>query len=196
MLFHDFLETLLGSKVKIKVLRTLWKHKEKEFTIRELAKFLDLSHVGIKKALTELEKTNAITMRTLGRSHAFKLNTNSYAASIIQETFNKEAKTLSELQHMIKKKLEASAITTAVLFGSIAEGKETPLSDIDLLIVTNQPDKAEETIASLQQDITERFGNSISAYYVSEKDLLRKRENPPIKQALNRHILICGRPLG
>lgn len=39
MQFHYYLETLFGSKVKIKVLRTLWKYKEKEFTIRELAKF-------------------------------------------------------------------------------------------------------------------------------------------------------------
>jgi hypothetical protein len=46
MQFHDFVEMLFGSKVKVKVLRTLWKHGEKEFTIRELAKFLGVSHTG------------------------------------------------------------------------------------------------------------------------------------------------------
>lgn len=196
MLFHDFLETLLGSKVKIKVLRTLWKHKEKEFTMRELAKFLGLSHVGIRKVLAELEKTNVIAMRTLGRSHAFKLNTNSYAASIVEEVFSREAEALSALQHMLRKKLEASPVITAALFGSIVEGEETSLSDIDLLVVTNRRVEVEEVIASLQQDVSKRFGNSISAYYVSEEDLLRKRGNPPIKQALRENVLVCGKPLG
>jgi hypothetical protein len=42
MLFHNYIETLFGSKVKVKALRTLWRFKEKEFTIRELAKFLGI----------------------------------------------------------------------------------------------------------------------------------------------------------
>jgi predicted transcriptional regulator len=54
VLFHNYIETLFGSKVKVKVLRTLWRFKEKEFTIRELAKFLGISHTGVKKALDDL----------------------------------------------------------------------------------------------------------------------------------------------
>jgi len=41
--------------VKIKVLRVLWKYREKEFTIRELVKFLGMSHTDIRKVLDELE---------------------------------------------------------------------------------------------------------------------------------------------
>ncbi|MGQ9551089.1 MAG: hypothetical protein ACUVUE_01555 [Candidatus Bathycorpusculaceae bacterium] len=46
MQFRDLIEMLLGSKVK--VLRKLWRYREKKFTIRELAKFLEASHIGIK----------------------------------------------------------------------------------------------------------------------------------------------------
>lgn len=195
MQFHNLAETLLGSKVKIKVLRTLWKYKEKEFTIRELAKFLEISHTGIKKVLDELDKTNVVKLRTLGKSHAFKLNANSYAARIVEDVFEKEAKALSELQETLRKELTSSWVTSAALFGSLAKAEETPLSDIDLFIVTENRKKAEETIAELQKDVSEKFGNSISAYYANKQDLKNKRRDSPIKQVLQDHVLICGKPL-
>jgi len=195
MQFHDLIEMLLGSKVKVKVLRTLWRYREKEFTIRELAKFLNISHMGIKKVLDELEKTNVIMVRTLGRSYALRLNVNSYAASIVERTFELEREALSELRDIIKRKLESSFVTSVAFYGSIVEGKETPQSDIDLLIVTNHREKVEEIVAELQKDVSEKFGNSISAYYVGEKDLQRRRRESPMKQALQNHILICGKPL-
>jgi predicted nucleotidyltransferase len=81
------------------------------------------------------------------------------------------------------------------LFGSIVEARETPLSDVDLLVVTNEKEKVEGIIMNLQKDVSERFGNSISAYYVRERDLKTRLEESPIKQALQNHILICGKPL-
>jgi predicted nucleotidyltransferase len=195
MQFHDLVEMLLGSKVKVKVLRTLWRYREKEFTIRELAKFLGISHTGIKKVIDELEKTNVLRVRTVGRSCAFRLNTNSFAASIVEKTFEMERGALSELRDVIRKKLESRFVTSAALYGSVVEGREAPRSDIDLFIVTSQREKVEEIVAELQNDVSERFGNSISAYYVSEEDLRQKRREPPVKQALQSHMLICGKPL-
>jgi len=196
MLFHDYLENLLGSKVKIKVLRTLWKFKEKEFTTRELAKFLEVSHTGVKKVLDELEKMNIITIRTFGRAYAFKLNTDSYGASIVKAIFEAEEETLSELKKMLREKLDVPEIISVALFGSVAQGKETPRSDIDILIVTQEREKTEGIITELQKEVVEKFGNSISPYFVVEEDLRRKRSVPPIKQVLENHILICGKSLG
>jgi len=195
MQFHDLVEMLLGSKVKVKVLRTLWRYREKEFTIRELAKFLGISHTGIKKVIDELEKTNVLRVRTVGRSYAFRLNMRSYAANIVGKTFGMERGALSALRDAIRKKLESRFVTSAALYGSVVEGKEVPRSDIDLLIITDQREKVEEIVAELQNDVSERFGNSISAYYISEEDLRKKRREPPIKQALQNHVLICGKPL-
>ena len=194
MQFHDLVEMLFGSKVKTKVLRTLWRYREKEFTIRELAKFLGISHTGIKKVLDELEKANAIRVRTLGRSYAFRLNVNSYATHIVDRIFEMERGSLFELQDMLRRRLESPLVRSAALFGSIVEGRETPRSDIDLLIVTDHRERVEEIVSELQKEVSERFGNSISAYYVGE-ELRKKRKKSPIKQALQSHILICGKPL-
>jgi predicted nucleotidyltransferase len=195
MQFHDLVEMLLGSKVRVKVLRTLERYREKEFTIRELAKFLGVSHTGIKKVVDELEKTNVLRVRTVGRSCAFRLNMNSYAANVVGKTFEMERGALSELRDVIGEKLKSRFVASAALYGSVVEGKETSRSDIDVLIVTSQREKVEEIVAELQKDVSERFGNSISAYYISEEDLRKKRKEPPIKQALQNHISICGKPL-
>jgi len=96
---------------------------------------------------------------------------------------------------MMRRRLESPLVISAALFGSVVEGRETPRSDIDVLVVTDQKEKVEEMIVGLQKDVSERFGNSISAYYVSEGDLEKKRSQSPVKQALENHVLICGKPL-
>jgi predicted nucleotidyltransferase len=102
---------------------------------------------------------------------------------------------LSELRDMMRRRLESPLVISAALFGSIVEGRETPRSDIDLLVVTNQKGKVEEIIEDLQKDVSERFGNPISAYYVLEGDLEKKRKESPVKQVLESHVLICGKTL-
>lgn len=195
-MFRNYLETLLGSRVKIKVLRVLWKYMGKEFTIRELAKFLEVSHTGIRKALDELEKTNVVVLRTVGKSYAVKLNTRSYAASIIDKVFEAESKTFSELLEVIRKRLESPPVISAVLFGSLAEGREAPRSDIDLFIVTDHREKVEEMVARLQMDVSEKFGNTVSAYYISREEFGKKQKEQLLKQVLRKHVPVCGKPLG
>jgi len=195
MLFHKYLEMLFGSKVKVTVLRTLWKFKEKEFTIRELAQFLEISHTGVRKVLRDFEKMNVLSIRTIGRSYAFKLNTRSYGYSIVEKLFEIEENTLLDLKKMLNKELGVPSVISAALFGSLMQGKEAPLSDIDLLIVTQKKEDVEGIVAELQKKVSERFGNSVSAYYVGEQELRKKRKESPIKQALESHILICGKPL-
>ncbi|MGQ9597549.1 MAG: nucleotidyltransferase domain-containing protein [Thermoproteota archaeon] len=195
MTFRDYLETLFGSRVKIKILRTLWRYRGKEFTVRELAKFLGVSHTGIGKALNDLEKTNAITVRTVGKSYVFKVNTKSYVASIIGKAFEAEDRTFSELLETIRKGLESPAVISAVLFGSVAEGRETSKSDIDVFIVTDHKEKTEGMVSKLQMVVSEKFGNAISAYYISKEEFRKRQREPLVKQVLQKHVLICGKPL-
>jgi len=195
MLFHDYVEILLGSKVKIKVLRTLWKHRGKEFTIRELAGYLQISHMGVRKALSDLEKMNVISIRAVGKSHAVRLNTESYLTTLIESVFIFEDETLEGLVELINKKLTVPEVASAALFGSIARREETPLSDIDILIVSNQREKVEETISELQREVALKFGNALSPYYLTEDDLKEGKATHLIQQILQDHLLVCGKPL-
>ena len=195
MLFHNYVEVLLGSKVKVKVLRTLWKHRGKEFTIRELASYLQISHMGVRKALSDLEKMNVISIRAVGKSHAVRLNTESYIMPLIESVFIFEDETLEGLVELLTKRLSVPEVVSAALFGSIAQREETPLSDIDILIVSNQREKVEEIISELQREIALKFGSALSPYYLTENDLEERKATPLVQQILQAHLLVCGKPL-
>ena len=196
MLYHNYLEALLGSRVKVKILRALCRHRGKEFTVRELADFLDVSHMGVRKALEDLYRMNAVRVRVIGRSHAIALNAESYAAGLADKMFKMEEETLSELVKLLGKRLWDPAIVSALLFGSIARGEEEALSDIDLFILTKDKEKAEVAISDLQRRVSNRFGNAISPYILSEGELADKDKTQILEEIRKKHILVCGNPFG
>jgi len=195
MKFNRYLETLFGTRVKVKILRALWKYKGKEFTMRELAVHINFSHMGVRKAILDLEKTNVLKIKTIGKSHTVVLNEKSYAADIVEKMFLLEEETIGGLVKMSKKKLAIPEIESAALFGSVARGEETPLSDIDLFIITDNKEKAESAVTQLQHEIALRFGNTVSPYYLSKTEYLKKKNLPVMKQIIDKHITICGEML-
>jgi len=195
MLYHNYLEMLLGSRVKVKVLRTLCRHRGKEFTIRELAEFLNVSHMGVRKALNDLYKMNAIRIRVIGKSHTIALNAESYAGELADKVFRTEEETLGELVKLLKKGLSDPAITSALIFGSVARGEEDPLSDIDLFILTKDKEKAEVAISELQREVSNRFGNAISPYILSQGQLADKDKSQILEEIRKKHIVVRGEPL-
>jgi len=107
-----------------------------------------------------------------------------------------EEKTLLELREIMRMRMESPLVISAALFGSIIERREMSRSDIDLFIVTERREKVEDIVVELQKYVAENFGNSISAYYVKPMDLQEKKNESPVKQVLQNHLLICGKPLG
>ena len=196
MLYQNYLEVLLGSRVKVKILRTLCRHRGKEFTIRELADFLNVSHTGVRKALSDLYKMNAVRIRVIGKSHAVTVNTESYAAGLVDKMFKIEGETLSELVKLVAEKLGDPSITSALIFGSVARGEEEPLSDVDLFILTEDKEKAEGAVSELQREVSNRFGNAISPYILSEEDLADEDKLQILEEIRNKHIVVRGKPLG
>jgi len=195
MLFHNYLEELLGSRTKIKILRALNRHKGKEFTIRELANYIKISHTGVHKTLNDLYNMNAVTLKSIGKSHTVALNQESHIADLLDILYGFEEGTLRELQKMIKSKLcNQASIESAAIFGSIARREENPLSDIDLLIVSSDREKAEDTVSELRVEVSRRFGNPISTYIMTREEMDKERP-PSLKEIPRRYIMICGKSL-
>jgi predicted nucleotidyltransferase len=194
MLYHDYIETLLGSKVKVKILRTLNKHSGKEFTTRELASHIKVSHTGVRKALNDLYEMNAIQIKVIGKSHTIFLNRESYAASLIDKIFRAEEETLTELTKLLSKNLRDPSITSATIFGSVARGEEEPLSDIDLLILTDDKERAETVVSEAQHTVTKRFGNPIAPYILTEADLADESRLHILRDIKKKNIAVLGTP--
>ncbi|MFH2110722.1 MAG: nucleotidyltransferase domain-containing protein [Candidatus Bathyarchaeota archaeon] len=189
MLLHRYLETLLGSKTKIKILRTLHRHEGKEFTIRELSNFINTSHTGVQKALQDLYEMNAVTLKAVGRSHTVSLKEESHLTPILTSLFNYEEETIRELQKDIRKHLcHEPTIKQVKIFGSVARGQEEPRSDIDLLIITSDREKTEEILTGLQILCNNKYGNPIIPHIIAEDE---KSSQSLIEEIQDKHITIC-----
>jgi predicted nucleotidyltransferase len=120
----------------------------------------------------------------------------SYAAGLVDKMFKMEGETLSELVKLVAKKLGDPSITSALIFGSVARGEEEPLSDIDLFILTEDKEKAEGAVSELQREVSNRFGNAISPYILSEEDIADEDKIQILEEIRNKHIVVHGKPPG
>jgi len=193
MLFNNYLETLLGSKVKVKILRALFRFQTKTFTSRELASNIKVSHTAVLKSLGDLQGMNIIKIESHGTSNLITLNKDSHLIADLNRLFNSETGTLQHLKDELRKILpQAKSIA---LFGSVAAKKEKLNSDIDVLIITNDKGKAAGMIAKKQEEFSKKFGNVISAYIMTKNEFNRKRNTDLVKSILENHIMIDGEEL-
>lgn len=193
MLFSKYLETLLGSKVKIKMLRAFYRFPTKTFTSRELAKHIKVSHTAVLKSLGDLQGMNILKIESHGTSNLITINQDSFAYSDLKKIFDFEQHTLEYLKEEFK--IIFSKAKIIILFGSVAQRKEKFNSDVDLLIVTKNKSWTESAIAANQETFSKRFGNVLSAHIMTENEFKRKRNTPFVKDLLQNHILIKGNKL-
>ena len=193
MLFSNYLETLLGSRVKIKILRALFRFQTKIFTLRELAGHVKVSHTAVLNSLGDLQGMNIVKIESHGTSNLITLNKDSYMYNYLKDFFDFESNTLQKLKEELKKILpKAKSID---IFGSVSAKKEQLNSDVDVLIIVNEKSKISEIIAKTQERFSSKFGNVISAYIMSPDEFKKKRNTSFIKGILENHILVKGEVL-
>ena len=190
MKFQNYLEDVLGSKVKIKVLRLLTRYENKEFTSRELARLSGVSHTAVLRTINDLEKDNIISKEFYSGAHKIKINKNSYLYNKIKEILSKEKNTKEELINDLKKIVPKNAIS-AVLYGSIMKETAKENSDIDLLVITN------DYFKEIDNNIKDKYGNSLHIMHLTLDKFKReaKRKAGYVKDLLSKHILIKGKDL-
>ena len=190
MLFSNYLETLLGSRVKVKILRALFRFQAKTFTSRELAEQINVSHTAVLKSLGDLQGMNIIKIESHGASNLISLNRESYLYGELRRFFDFEHKSLNLMTEELREMLPRAK--SIALFGSIPMKKESLDSDIDILIISEDKSKITEAIAKNQEHISRRFGNVVSAHIMTKQEFKKKKNSLFIKDVLKNHILIKG----
>ena len=184
MQFRNFAENLLGSKIKIKLLKYILS-EEAITSEREIARLIDVSAGAVNKTLKEFHELNLISPMRVGNVTIWNLNKDSYAYKYIGCFFHKlkdREEPISELQADIIKNVPFPEIKKAILFGSVAEGRELPGSDIDLFILTENKKGAEKILSHVEKYsnslFLQKYGNKLSAHIFTLKDM----KNPKNKK--------------
>lgn len=165
-------EKILGSKSKIRLLKIFYDNPNREFTLYEIKKSFNLSTGTINPVLKSLVNSRALLSRRVGKSILYQLNFNNLIVRKILEIFDSEKNLLSKKATEFVKKLDKSDILSIILFGSVATGKITELSDIDFVFVfKNKYSLVKTNIEKLSEKFLEQE-ILISPIILSKKEVM------------------------
>ncbi len=174
MKFHNTLEEMFSSKVKIAVVKLMCLNPERKYSGREMARLLNISASRVLEVLELFRKNAVVNRETVGRSSQWGLNKESVVVEEVSSLINVERRIYMELKSKIYETLiREKSILKAVLYGSVARNREKPESDIDVFIlVTTKKDKelAAELVGKLNKYLLPRYGNVISESIYSERE--------------------------
>lgn len=138
----------------------------KEFYLREIARMVGASLGGCHNGLKELEALGLVKSRASGRNLYFSADDADPAVAHFKIFAN-----LVELNGLLAVLRPIAA--KVVLFGSCSAGKDTAGSDVDLMVVTDEPGKARLAIKSAP------LSRSVQAVVFTPAQYLRNRDEDP-----------------
>lgn len=138
------LPVILGSRVKVKILRLLSVHPHREFTLSEIATTLHLSMGSVTPAVRQLLGTHVVVARRVGRSRALRINKDHFLFGALRRLFEIESSQIQVIARNYADRLPERGVRAVILFGSAARGPSGPTSDIDVLVVADDPRVAQE----------------------------------------------------
>ena len=191
MKYHNYLENLFGSKVRIKLIRTLYKFKDRSFTLSELSRYSNVTRQGITKVIDDLNGMNLIRLERIGNSIIIRLNRNEFINNILK-VYDLEKNTLNNLIGVIKSYFKDKEVISLALFGSVAKGEENFNSDIDLLIITKNKKLSLKISEKCNLEVIDKFGNVLMPYILNKNEF--KKSNIR-EEVIRNHILIYGEEL-
>lgn len=201
MRLHNPLDSILNNEIKVKVLRFLCLTNA-EWNGRQIAKEIKVSPASCHKALRELNNERLLLLRNVGKSFLYRLNNdNIIVSTLLKPLYQKEDRIPHTLFNTIKRGLSPSvkkSIVSLAVFGSIFRKEEQATSDIDILVIlmnTNDKKVIAKEFEKLNEQILHSFGNTVSPYYQTVKELKYKKDLPVVKNILRSHKLLFGRHL-
>lgn len=196
MLLHNYVSQILAGKVSIAVLKTLLHYKGKIFTVRELARTSGFSHPEVSRVLKELESSGIVKLQPVGRAYQITLNEESYILkSVIEPLFVAEQETLNSLISTIRPLFKNKKIISVAIFGSVAKGLERKTSDIDLLIIAEDKEIANECAAEASTITSAKFGTALSPLIMDKKKFIRQHNEQLVKSILESYMIVYGKDL-
>lgn len=176
MRLHDTIDDILGSKIKVRILRLFYRTRGM-FSGREISRLVGFSPTHTISNLRELEALGLILRQRAGNTDLYQLNEKSAAINgVLTPIFTWENELIDELAKMYEDKL-GDKLVSIKLFGSAAKGEEELDSDIDLVAILKDGvilDELEEVIAEADLDAGQRLGCPVTTISVTESDYKKK----------------------
>lgn len=182
------LSLILSSKVRAEIFRILFGIETKELHLREIERKTGFAIGTVRQETSKLLKIGLINKRKDGNRTYFSANRNH---PIFNEIHNIVLKT-SGLADVLRNSLDHSSIQFAFIFGSLANGTESPESDIDLFIIGTLGLRA---VSKFLKEPSNKFGREINTITMTEKEFIElkmKKDHFVSKVLDSQKIMIIG----
>ncbi|NOZ81384.1 MAG: nucleotidyltransferase domain-containing protein [DPANN group archaeon] len=167
----------------LKILRFFLENPYKEIHLRELSRTLKISPFAIKKYADMLLANNQIVERKQANLRMFRANNSNPAYRHLKIAENLQNIQESGLVPYLKETVPA--VTSMVLFGSVATGTDDRQSDIDLVIIGK---KTKTDLSSFEK----KLGKPINHHIFSWAEWKKKQKQD---RAFYQDVIINGIPL-
>ena len=177
------LSNALFTTTQQNVLGLLYTQPERSFYIKEILRLTGMGVATIKRELDRMLAAGILRMTKIGNQHHYQANSECpiflELSGIIKKTSGIRGTISSALSSLSGK------IEWAFIYGSVAAGKETTGSDIDLMIVG---DIGFSEVVALLNPVQDTLGREINPkiYNKEEWTLMRTRKNPFVENLLVR----------
>ena len=173
----------LFTKTQQRVLGLLFGAPDKSFYTNEIVRRADMGRGTVRRELARLVSAGLLEMAPEGNQHHYRANKHCpiYAAlvDIVKKTFG--------FTDVIREALSplAGQIEWAFIFGSVASGKETASSDIDLMII-GEPGFSE--VVGVLYPVQNSLGREINPKIFHRKEWVQRRDSGDafIKEVLSK----------
>jgi predicted nucleotidyltransferase len=181
----------LFSRTQQRLFVLLFGQSERSFFATELIGLAQSGSGAVQRELDRLEKSGLVTTRRFGNQKHFQANRN---APIFQELRAIVLKTVGLLEPLSAALAPIEPrIKLAVVYGSTARGTDTALSDVDLLIVSD--DLTLEQIYAAIAPAERKLARRINPTLYTTEEFQRRRDSSDsfISRVLaGEHIVLVG----
>lgn len=165
------LEQLLGSRLRARLLGWLLSHPGERYFVRQLASLLQEDSTNLSRELSRLEALEILSSSREGLQKYFQANPGSPIYPELRGLVLKTSGASDALRQALHPL--SDRITAAFLFGSVAAGKETAASDIDLFVAG---DINLGQVVSLLNPVQDQLGREINPVVYPVTELRDKLE--------------------
>ncbi|UCG69685.1 MAG: nucleotidyltransferase domain-containing protein [Thermoplasmata archaeon] len=167
------LERILGSRSKIRILRTLFKNPERSYSMEDIVKDIEMSYGTVHPAIQDLVESRIIVTQKIGRSNVYRINQMHVLFPKIQALFKSEASAFKDIAVEFADKVKKKGIENIILFGSVAREEVNEVGDIDLLFILTDLTVTEE-IEKYAMEFLEKYDIVISPIFLSKKETKKR----------------------
>ncbi len=172
----------LFTSTQQRVLALLFGQPSRSFFVTQIMALAKSGRGAVQRELRRLSESGLITVRMIATQKHYQANPDSplfdELCSIMQKTVG--------LAEPIRRSLESISgdVQLALIYGSVAKGRDTASSDLDLLIVSDQ--LSLESIFAALVPVESALDRHISPtlYTLREYDKRRKNKNPFLTRVL------------